>query len=469
MATRDRIASGREPAKEKNVTKPRAGLLLLAVAALVALPVLSPAEPPPGKGGDNDADAAGELYGDLYVLERDGNGEPIAFPFSYPDPETDDLVQVDCLRPLAGGCALLADCAYVPLNVEKADFDPEIEDACGPQLAYTDCLQEIGFGRGSVARSQPFVIDSAYAEFLKTIGEAVDVRRDPAGRVELLVPPESDPTAEPVWKTIDAPLENLGLYREVMRNGCLGTVTDEVVGEGGVASEVTYALDEGAIDLLCGGSYPACADSALAGLLCAYPLFGSDPDWWMSPTTPDAQGVTRSDLLLAASFAAGATDKSDSLGLDEIVNLNTYLGINDYTWVREKKDRILTLEYFEFTDANGGWFTFDKGQDFLFDGTTAPLLVWDGSSFFEVPDLLVFGPTPPGVDLAEVVLPVCRSEQVLTDALGVVACDSGTDPVYDPAAGQYGCGGANWFAQAAEYARKTIWFLHNWEVPEVDY
>jgi hypothetical protein len=32
-----------------------------------------------------------------------------------------------------------------------------------------------------------------------------------------------------------------------------------------------------------------------------------------------------------------------------------------------------------------------------------------------------------------------------------------------------GCGGANWFAQAAEDARKTIWYLHNWEVPELAY
>ena len=28
-----------------------------------------------------------------------------------------------------------------------------------------------------------------------------------------------------------------------------------------------------------------------------------------------------------------------------------------------------------------------------------------------------------------------------------------------------GCGGANWFTQAAEDARKTIWYLHNYEPP----
>jgi hypothetical protein len=41
--------------------------------------------------------------------------------------------------------------------------------------------------------------------------------------------------------------------------------------------------------------------------------------------------------------------------------------------------------------------------------------------------------------------------------------------VYDPESGLFGCGGANWFAQAAEDARKTIWYLHNWRVPEVAY
>ena len=48
-------------------------------------------------------------------------------------------------------------------------------------------------------------------------------------------------------------------------------------------------------------------------------------------------------------------------------------------------------------------------------------------------------------------------------------CDNaGSDPVYGED-GILGCGGANWFTQAAEDARKTIWYLHNWRVPEIAY
>jgi hypothetical protein len=32
-----------------------------------------------------------------------------------------------------------------------------------------------------------------------------------------------------------------------------------------------------------------------------------------------------------------------------------------------------------------------------------------------------------------------------------------------------GCGGANWFTQAAEDARKTVWYLHNYEPPAFAY
>ena len=41
--------------------------------------------------------------------------------------------------------------------------------------------------------------------------------------------------------------------------------------------------------------------------------------------------------------------------------------------------------------------------------------------------------------------------------------------MYGGTARIYGCGGANWFTQAAEDARKTIWYLHNWRLPVVAY
>jgi hypothetical protein len=412
---------------------------------------------------DDDPSAGGALYGDLYVLERDGNGEPILFEFEYTDPHTGLEEEVACHRPLAGGCAdlepSLADCAFIPLNVEKDDFDPEIEDACGTQVEYAACLQEVSFGRGSVARSQPFVIDSAYAEFIKGINEAVAVDRDPAGRIQLLFPVEEGTTEG--WKTIDAPLENLGLYREIMMNGCLGTVTDEVVGEGGVVTEVVYALDESAIDLLCGAAYDGvCAGGgAYASLLCEYPEY-PEGEWWMNPSIPDPAVVGNDDLLWATTFIAGATDKSDPLGLDEFLNIDTYLGINTYTWTKVKKDRVLVVTYFDFGD-----FTYDR--DVVFDPLTSEwLLTWVGGDDFLARDVMLFDDPIDGVDLTSVGIPVCRGGAVQMDGDEPLICDSSLDDPYDP---DLGCGAANWFAQAAEDARKTIWYVHNWAVPEVSY
>jgi hypothetical protein len=388
-----------------------------------------------------DPDAAGELYGDLYVIERDGNGEPVLRDVTYTDPETGDPVTVSCPQPLGSDCSLLplwGDCQGELVPPLYCDFDPELYDACGVHEDFVDLTQEVSFGRGSVARAQDFVIDSAYAEFLKTINEAVAVGFDPAGRIRLGLPTE-DPE-EPIWKTIDAPLENLGLYREIVTNGCLGTVTEEITGEEGEPIEVTYALDESAIGLL--------SASLAADLLCAYPDMGSD-EWWMTPTTPDAAGVTNEDLQLATAFLGGATDKSNPLSLDEIINLNTYLGLNPYTFVKVKKERILTVSYFDF-----GAFTYDRSQVFSAD-LSWPLLSCEPSCF--VADVVdVFGETPPGVNLDAVNLPVCRGGYPLPGA-----CDLSDD--------DEGCGGANYFAQAAEHARKTIWFIHNWEVPEIGY
>ena len=52
-----------------------------------------------------------------------------------------------------------------------------------------------------------------------------------------------------------------------------------------------------------------------------------------------------------------------------------------------------------------------------------------------------------------------------------LVCDAGDgNPAYGASGtGINGCGGANWFTQAAEDARKTIWYLHNWRVPELAY
>ena len=101
------------------------------------------------------------MYGDLYVIERDGNGAPVL------KSKTISGVTYTCQQPIA------ANCAFLPLNFDKPDFNPELEDACAVQAASADFLQEVKFGRESVSRAPATVIDKSYAEALKSINLAL--------------------------------------------------------------------------------------------------------------------------------------------------------------------------------------------------------------------------------------------------------------------------------------------------------
>jgi len=107
------------------------------------------------------------------------------------------------------------------------------------------------------------------------------------------------------------------------------------------------------------------------------------------------------------------------------------------------------------------------------DTTVALLTTPNNGVNFEPRSVSVFGVSPPGVDLTDAAVTVCRAGLPLRENSVDVVCDNaGSDPVYGTGPGEegiLGCGGANWFAQAAEDARKTIWYLHNWRLPVVAY
>lgn len=407
-----------------------------------------------GGSGGATAQAAGALYGDLYVVERDGNGVPAL------KEKTITGVKYTCQLPLA------ADCTFLPLNFDKSDFNPELEDACAVQAAFTDGLQEVKFGRESVSRAPATVLDKSYGEALKSINLAVPgactrldgdlddraIKLDPAGRITLCLAYETIPVSH-AWKTIDAPLENLGLYRAAMTSGCLGPITDTKIGEGGVPITVTIELGATAKANL--------AASGLGHLVCN-----------------GSTAVTREDMLSASVFLAAGADKTSPVTLDEVINLNNYVGVNKWTYTTSKKVKTLTITYFQFKDSSdegaGGWFAYTKGKDACDpddpDNTVGLLTTVDGASFVPKP-VSVFGGAPdgvylrpePGNDAPGAAVTVCRGGAPLG-----VTCDAGAaNPVYGPDGS--GCGGANWFTQAAEDARKTIWFVHNWRLPEVAY
>jgi hypothetical protein len=420
--------------------------MLVSVAMVLTTPLVTLGAGPGGgggSGGGNAGTAAGALYGDLYVIERDGNGEPVL------KVKTILGVTYSCQQPLD------TTCAFLPLNFDKPDFNPELEDACAVQAAYTDFLQAVSFGRESVSRAPATVIDKSYAEAVKALnlasascGDARAIKLDPAGRITLCIPQED--TGLYAWKTIDAPLENLGLYRAAMTTGCFGPVTDNVVGEEGVRIVVTYELSEAAKAYL--------TASGLGHLVC-----------------DGSTSVTKADMLSAAVFIAAGADKSSPVTLDEIINVNNYLGANKWTYTTARKVKTLTIDYFDFkaTGGPGGWFGYTKGVDACNPANPdaiATLLTTHNNGVMFDPELVnVFGVSPPGVDLSTVAVQVCRAGSPLqASGTNVVCDDAASNPVYSSGS-IYGCGGANWFTQAAEDARKTIWYLHNWRLPVVGY
>jgi len=435
----------------------QAVVIALGLAGAVSINVYAAPGGNGGGGGGSAGTAAGALYGDLYVIERNGNGEPVLRT------KTLSGVAYTCQQPLA------ASCGFLPLNFDKDGFNPELEDACAVQELSADFLQEVKFGRESVSRAPATVIDKSYAEALKTINLAAvscsdsrAIKLDPAGRISLCIAQEGTGTSAGMpsnaprigqaaavtyaWKTIDAPLENLGLYRAAMTSGCFGPVSEEKVGEEGVRIIVTTALSDVAKGYL--------NASGLGHLVCS----GLPPN-----------PVTKADMLSAAVFLAAGADKSSPVTLDEIINVNNYLGVNKWTYTTVRKVKTLTISYFPFkvSGGPGGWFAYTRGSDACNPGkadNTVSLLTAIPWPTLVPGTVSVFGGTPPGVDLSDAAVTVCRAGS----PLNAICDDTATNPVYS-SNNINGCGGANWFAQAAEDARKTIWYLHNWRLPVNDY
>jgi hypothetical protein len=228
-----------------------------------------------------------------------------------------------------------------------------------------------------------------------------------------------------------------------MTNGCLSPIDETKIGEEGQPITVTIQLTDSAKGFL--------GDAGLGHLVCT------------SATLPETR--TKDDMLSAAIFIGAAADKTSPVTLDEVINMNTYLGVNPYTYIRQGKNRILELTYFNFEAFN-----YVFGTDACVVGTTATLLTYDDvDEVFVTTDVSVFDESPPGVDLRGengVAVTLCRDGEPVVVNSDEVVCDgvvSFTNEI------ETACGGANWFTQASEDARKTIWYLHNWRVPEVAY
>ncbi len=196
----------------------------------------------PGRGNVASGTKKGDVYGDMYVLLRDANGVPI-------------------LKQLADGTWVVQpvdkDGNVLPLDVEGNLINPELAIA-------------VELGRLNVGRSPLTVLSTRYEEALAAINAADSVTLDASGRLLL--------TTDGVTKTIDAPLENLALYVELLNTGTITGVTDTTK----FATNIQYLVD------------------------------GTK---------------TSTDLVSAASFLAAASDKTSTLTIDKVVDMNTILGV----------------------------------------------------------------------------------------------------------------------------------------------
>lgn len=171
----------------------------------------------PGKPGGSESPD----LGDIVILYRDADGLPIPTPVTQViDPESGQLVDAGlCQQPIgfpSDTCPLK--CAN-PTEPCLVPVDPL---TCGVEVGYETCTREVDFGRTSVVRSPVVVLEQALEEAVSKLATAQCTTLDPAGR--LVNTSEID--GEILSATIDSPLENLAIYRQLMLTGDLGALIE---------------------------------------------------------------------------------------------------------------------------------------------------------------------------------------------------------------------------------------------------
>lgn len=287
-----------------------------------------------GKGGPKDDVRQGELYGDLVVTEIDNQGVPVLYPLRYRADYQDNIIEgiIDVANPKLSGPFNLTiyvrdDDGYVIMEEKGGNLVPKTELVTitpGPEgfLDSPVCLYDmegeiletvadyvypIEMGRLNSIRSPEDVKRARMVEVVRNFGNGTvaQVIKDYCGRLYMI---RTDDAILEGWadKPIDSPLENLAVYYELMINGFSKSVTD-------------FGLEFLILDT---------EQQPFGGFDFKSRL---DEAWTEEPTSfRDLLNDNQRQHFvgnLAAACIAAASDKFGSLGIDEIVLVNRFLGI----------------------------------------------------------------------------------------------------------------------------------------------
>ena len=282
------------------------------------------------KGGKPTDVEQGDLYGDLWELERDDRGVPVLYTLEYladyqdirkqdtiniVNPRLNGEFDLDIVCRDASGLIIFEDGepkkANVHITPDANGFATIIGDVLTPAVLYDlegEILPDVALhvypveeGRLNIIRSPASVLEKRMTEVIKNFGDGTvgDVVRDYCGRL-FMVRTDLAISQGNEDKPIDSPLENLAIYYELMINGF-----DNSEDENGLSFLTRSNEDNG------------------FGLKCHV-----DNQWGNGPQTinvlADKQQIVAN--LAAACLAAGS-DKSNTLTIDEIIFLNQFMGI----------------------------------------------------------------------------------------------------------------------------------------------
>jgi len=178
--------------------------------------------PPNGGGGDG----AAPDFGDLIILYRDDFGVPFPSPeVQVEDPETGELVDGGlCWQPIAFNVSdepdtLCPTSCLVPSVPAGEDVVDVNQYNCGVATGCSGCTQEVDFGRINEARSPDDVFESQLEDVVVNLATADCRTLDPAGRMVASRVADDETVSS---STIDSPLQNLAISRQLLLTGTIG-------------------------------------------------------------------------------------------------------------------------------------------------------------------------------------------------------------------------------------------------------